>query len=179
MASKYVIGIDLGTTNSVVAYATLENAQSPEIRTLPIPQLVAAGTVETQPSLPSFLYLPPAHEQQGTSFDLPWGSQADYVVGQWARQQSASAPERTVGGAKSWLAHTAVDRHAAILPWDAPDEVAKISPVTATRRYLEHLIAAWNETHPETPLVDQQVVLTVPACIRLGCSISSGIQVIS
>ncbi len=159
----FVIGIDLGTTNSVVAFARLENEQSPEIQLLPIPQLVATGTVDVRSSLPSFLYLPPAHEQQGDSFDLPWGPSPEQVVGELARQQSAAVPERSVGAAKSWLAHTAVDRHAAILPWDAPAEVSKVSPVTAARRYLEHLISAWNEAHPDAHFTDQLVVLTVPA----------------
>jgi molecular chaperone DnaK (HSP70) len=163
MSSTYVIGIDLGTTNSVVAFTRLDSEQAADIQLLPIPQLVAPGTIDARSSLPSFLYLPPEHERQGGSFDLPWAAQSAEVVGELARQQSASAPERSVGAAKSWLAHTAVDRHASILPWDAPAEVPKVSPVTAARRYLEHVIAAWNHAHPDAPLAEQQVVLTVPA----------------
>ncbi len=70
---------------------------------------------------------------------------------------------RTVAGAKSWLAHARVDRRQPILPWNAPDDVPKVSPVDASRRYLEHLVAAWANAHPESPLREQQVVLTVPA----------------
>jgi hypothetical protein len=80
-----------------------------------------------------------------------------------ARRQSAELPDRTVGAAKSWLCHSRVDRHQAILPWGAGDDVAKVSPVTATRRYLEHLVAAWESSHPEAPIAEQEVVLTVPA----------------
>lgn len=163
MPRQYVIGIDLGTTNSVLAYARLDSDQVPDIQLLPVVQLVAADTTDTRPSLPSFLYLPPDHEQQGAAYRLPWGGHPEQVVGELARSQSAAAPERTVGAAKSWLAHTTVDRHASILPWDAPNEVTKISPVAATRCYLEHLIAAWDFVHPESPFAEQQIVLTVPA----------------
>jgi hypothetical protein len=163
MSNRFVIGIDLGTTNSVVAYTPLDTAEAPDIQLLPIPQLVAAGTVDTRPMLPSFLYLPPAHERQHGALQLPWDSGSEEVVGEMARQQSAAAPQRSVGAAKSWLAHTGVDRHAAILPWDAPADVPKVSPVTAARRYLEHLVATWDHVHPDAPLAEQQVVLTVPA----------------
>ena len=162
MAAAFVIGIDLGTTNTVVAYARIDDTDAPQIQQLAIPQLTAPGTVESLPSLPSFIYLPPSHES-GSAFDLPWQTGMEFVAGQMARNQSAEMPERSVGAAKSWLAHSRVDRHAPILPWNAPEEVDKISPVEASRRYLEHVIAAWNEAFPDTPLIDQQVVLTVPA----------------
>ena len=162
MAAAYVIGVDLGTTNTVVAYARIDDTDAPQIQQLAIPQLTAPGTVESLPSLPSFIYLPPSHES-GSAFDLPWQTGMGFVAGQMARKQSAEMPERSVGAAKSWLAHSRVDRHAPILPWNAPEEVGKISPVEASRRYLEHVIAAWNEAFPDRPLIDQQVVLTVPA----------------
>ncbi len=158
----YVVGIDLGTTNSVVAYAALDTEQ-PHVQVLAIPQLVATGTVESRTALPSFLYLGAAHEAAGKTLDLPWADGRDFAIGELARKQSADMPDRTVGAAKSWLAHSRVDRHQPILPWNAPADVAKVSPVTATRRYLEHLVAAWNEAMPDSPLADQQVVLTVPA----------------
>jgi hypothetical protein len=159
MSAEYVVGIDLGTTNSVVAYAPAEG-EIPEIQILPIPQLVSAGTVEDRPNLPSFLFLAPSVD---AAYDVPWGKKRDYVVGEWARRQSAENPDRTVSGAKSWLCHSRVDRHQAILPWGAPAEVAKVSPVLATQRYLEHLAAAWKLRFPKSPLGRQKVVLTVPA----------------
>ncbi len=162
MPATYVIGIDLGTTNSVLAYAPL-SGDKPEVQLLPIPQLVASGVVEDRTTLPSFLYLAPKHEAAAGAFDLPWSKSNPTVVGEWARQQSAEKPERTVAAAKSWLAHSKVDRHQAILPWGAPAEVPKVSPVTASRRYLEHLIAAWQHAFPDAPIADQVVVLTVPA----------------
>ena len=164
MPPKYVIGIDLGTTNSVVAYASTDaDSDTPSIELLQLPQLVAAGTVELHQSLPSFVYLPTEAEANNQSLDLPWPSENKTAVGQFARTRSADAPNRSVVSAKSWLCHNKVDRRAPILPFDAPDDVGKISPVEATRQYLAHLAAAWNHKFPDTPIQQQQVVLTVPA----------------
>lgn len=162
MAAQYVVGIDLGTTNNVLAYASLE-ADEPRVELLPIPQLVAASTLELHPSLPSFLYLATSQEAESGAYDVPWQAGREFVVGRLAREKGAEVPDRTVSAAKSWLCHSRVDRHQAILPWNAPEDVPKVSPVTASRRYLEHLVAAWEESFPEAPIGDQLVVLTVPA----------------
>ena len=173
--AAYVLGIDLGTTNSVLAFAALPqegvSSPGPEVQLLSIPQLVAPGVVENRTSLPSFLYLIPDHENTAGAFDLPWQSTSTpgaargerWAVGEIARRQSADAPQRTVLGAKSWLAHSKVDRHQPILPWGAPSEISKISPITASRRFLEHLVAAWEQAFPDAPVREQIVVLTVPA----------------
>ncbi len=166
MSAEYVIGIDLGTTNSVLAYAPL-GAERAQVQLLPVPQLVAAGTVESRTMLPSFLYLADESEAERGSLDLPWGRSID-VVGEWARRRAAESPERTVGAAKSWLAHSRVDRRQPILPWGAGDDVRKVSPVTAARRYLEHVAAAWSGAFPEAPIERQAVVLTVPASFDAG-----------
>jgi hypothetical protein len=160
--ANYIIGIDLGTTNSVLAYAPLDE-EEPRVELLPLPQLVAAGTLESRTMLPSFLYLGTEHESGGGVYDLPWASGRDFAVGEFARRQGAEVPDRTVGAAKSWLCHSRVDRHQPILPWNAPAEVPKVSPVTATQRYLEHIVAAWEAAFPESPIIQQHVVLTVPA----------------
>jgi len=160
LAPQYVLGIDLGTTNCVLAYASLAD-EDPQIQLLSIPQLTAAGTIEQRDSLASFVYIAGQHE--AGAYDLPWAKARTYAVGEFARLQSAEFPDRTVGAAKSWLCHSKVDRHQPILPWNAPSEVAKISPITASRYYLQHLIAAWEEQFPDAPVADQQVVLTVPA----------------
>ena len=162
MAAQYIIGIDLGTTNSVLAYAPLD-AEEPNIELLSIPQLVAPGTVESHTTLPSFLYLATAQEAKSGIYDLPWAKKRDFAVGRLARNQSAEMPDRTVGAAKSWLCYSRVDRHAAILPSVAGEDVPKISPVTASQRYIEHLIDAWEYQFPEAPISEQKVVLTVPA----------------
>ena len=162
MAALYAIGIDLGTTNSVLAYASLDQ-EKPPIRLLPIPQLIAAATVEARPMLPSFLYLGAQSQAAGKTFDLPWEQGNDFAVGAMAVKQAADVPTRTVAAAKSWLAHSRVDRHQPILPWNASGDVAKVSPVEASRRYLAHLAGAWKNAFPDAPLAQQQVVLTVPA----------------
>lgn len=162
MSARFAIGIDLGTTNSALAYTQLQQ-DGHDVTVLQIPQLVAPGVLESRPLLPSFVYLAGEHDRGQASYDLPWASGRDYVVGEWARKQSADNPTRTVAAAKSWLAYSKVDRRKAILPWGAPDEVAKISPVEASRRYLEHLVAAWHAAQPEAPFAEQSVVLTVPA----------------
>ncbi len=162
MTARYVIGIDLGTTNSVLAYAPLTGDQ-PQVQLLPIPQLIAPGTVEARTMLPSFCYLGTKTDAGGKAYDLPWSKGREFAIGELARRQSAEMPERTVGAAKSWLCHSRVDRHQAILPWGAGGDIPKISPVTASRRYLEHLAAAWKAAFPEAPLSQQLVVLTVPA----------------
>ncbi|NLS95035.1 MAG: Hsp70 family protein [Planctomycetaceae bacterium] len=162
MTADYVLGIDLGTTNSVIAYCPL-GVDEPRIEMLPIPQLVDSATVESRDALPSFLYLGTDHDASGGSLDLPWAQGRDFAVGHLARRQAADVPDRTVGAAKSWLCHSHIDRHQPVLPWNAPGDVPKISPVTATQRYLEHLVAAWEAAFPDSPVVHQQVVLTVPA----------------
>ncbi len=113
--------------------------------------------------LPSFTYLANPNEAQGGALDLPWAAGRDYAVGEYARRQGAEVPDRTVGAAKSWLAYSRVDRHQPILPWGGAGSVGKISPVAASQRYLEHIVAAWEQAHPDAPVAEQIVVLTVPA----------------
>ena len=160
--ARYVVGIDLGTTNSVLAYAPLGEAQA-QAALLSIPQLAAASTVEERTMLPSFLYLGTEAEAAAGNLDLPWRRGGRDAVGELARRQAADVPTRTVAAAKSWLCHSGVDRRQGILPWNAPADVPKVSPVEASRRYLEHLAAAWAAAFPDAPLAAQQVVLTVPA----------------
>jgi hypothetical protein len=162
MTAYYAIGIDLGTTNSVLAYAPL-GTEKPDVKVLPIPQLVAGSTAEPRDMLPSFLYLGTDAEAKEGTLDLPWSKNADYAMGAMAYKQAADTPTRTVVAAKSWLAYSKVDRHQPILPWGAPEEVNKVSPVEASTRYLKHLVAAWAAAFPNAPFAQQQVVLTVPA----------------
>lgn len=162
MPSQFAVGIDLGTTNSVLGYAPL-GSDTPSIELMPVPQLTAPATVDRRALLPSFLHLAGGQQMAKGAFDLPWAKGRDFAVGEFARQQAAEAPMRTVAAAKSWLSHSKVDRQAAILPWNAPADVPKVSPLTASQRYLEHLVAAWNAAFADAPLAEQLVVLTVPA----------------
>jgi len=164
MTAQYILGIDLGTTNSVLAYTRLDG-ESAEVQLLPIPQLVDENTIESRTSLASFCFLAPddAEGKPSAKYDLAWSENPGYCVGELARRQAAEAADRTISAAKSWLSHSRVDRRAPILPWQAPKPVEKISPVVAAQRYLEHLVAAWTEAHPDAPIAEQKIVLTVPA----------------
>jgi len=159
---KYVVGIDLGTTNSVVAYAPLDS-DAPAIGVLTIPQLTAPGTVEARPVLPSFLYLPAAGELPDAARTLPWKAAADAVIGAFAQKRGSEVPDRVVASAKSWLSYGGSDRTAAILPWGSPDDVGKLSPVDVSARYLGHIRGAWDAAFRGARLADQDVLITVPA----------------
>lgn len=164
--ARYAIGIDLGTTHSALSYVDLQasDGEKADQGVLGIPQLSAPGTVEALPLLPSFLYLPHPDELAPGELALPWtNGQAAPVVGEMARSRGAGTPIRLVSSAKSWLSHPSVDRRAAILPTDAPEEVERVSPLAASTRYLEHLKAAWNATHPDAPFEQQAVTVTIPA----------------
>jgi uncharacterized protein DUF3731/Hsp70 protein len=169
VSSRYLIGIDLGTTNSAVAYVDTQEpitGDTAPIHVFDIPQLVAEGEVDAVPTLPSFLYF--ANEQDAPgSLRLPWEDRPDAVVGVFAREQGALVPGRQVTSAKSWLCHDAVDRTARILPWGAEHTEQSCSPVEASTRYLAHLRDAWDHTmaagDDELRFERQDIVLTVPA----------------
>ncbi len=162
---RYAVGIDLGTTHCVMAAVdlTAEEQDGAVQWTVPVPQLTAPGAVEERPMLPSFLYLPHPDELKPDDRILPWGEPQPFVVGELARTMGSRTPIRLVASAKSWLCHPGVDRRAAILPVEAPEEVRRVSPLQASIRYLEHLRAAWDQQYPDTPLAGQEVILTVPA----------------
>lgn len=157
-----IIGIDLGTTHSAVASVDPSAGAGAPIVDFPVPQLVRPGEVSPKTLLPSCVYVA-GEELSAESRTLPWGEAPPEVVGELARWQGARVPGRLVSSAKSWLCHPGVDRSAAILPWGAPAEVKKVSPVEASARILEHIAKAWVAAHPKEPLTSQEVVITVPA----------------
>ncbi|MEW6270595.1 MAG: Hsp70 family protein, partial [Thermodesulfobacteriota bacterium] len=160
-SSRWIVGIDLGTTNSAVA--SVRPAANAQVAVFPIPQLVAEGETLERPALPSAIYLAGERDVPAGALALPWREDRRYVVGALARRLGDRVAGRLVTSAKSWLCHGGVDRSAAILPWGGDPDVPKLSPVTASTRILEHLRDAWNAAHPEAPLAEQDVVLTVPA----------------
>ncbi|MBP8923658.1 MAG: Hsp70 family protein, partial [Thauera sp.] len=164
-AARYAIGIDLGTTHCALSYVDFESSdgEAAAQQVLHIPQLTGPGSVEDRALLPSFLYLPHEDELAGGDLSLPWTAAQDYAVGEFARSRGAATPIRLVASAKSWLCHPGVDRRADILPAEAPAEVARISPLTASVRYLSHLRAAWNAAHPDSPFDAQDITVTIPA----------------
>jgi hypothetical protein len=162
---QYSVGIDLGTTHCVLSYAELgiidDEQFSPQV--MAIPQLTSPGSVEDKFQLPSFLYQAHEAELAEGSTSLPWAEKSDYLVGEIARNLGSKTPIRLVSSAKSWLCHAGVDCKAPILPVEAPDEVERVSPFQATTAYLHHLRDAWQSLHPDAPLEQQDVVITVPA----------------
>jgi hypothetical protein len=162
---RYSIGIDLGTTHSALSWVdlTASDGEKTSQGVLPIAQLTAPGTLESPNLLPSFLYLPHPGELTPGDLTLPWTASRDYAVGELARSRGAGTPIRLVSSAKSWLCHPGVDRRAAILPNDAPPEVARVSPLESSVRYLTHLREAWDHAHPEAPFADQDITVTIPA----------------
>ncbi len=157
---RYLVGIDLGTSNSAVCRV---DAASGKLETVPILQRVSETEVAERNLLPSFTYLPGAHELPAGALSLPWASEQDFVVGEFARTQGARVPARQVVSAKSWLAYRQADPTEPLLPWGSPPEVPRLSPVQASARYLEHLRRSWDHQFPDSPLGLQSIVLTVPA----------------
>ena len=158
----FIVGIDLGTTHTAMAYVEPARGAAAPVVDVAVPQLVRAGEVAARPLLPSCVYIPAPGELPEGALRLPWGEE-DRPVGEFARWQGARVPGRAVASAKSWLCHAGVDRQAPILPWGAPPDVPKISPVEASARILQHLARTWELEHPGEPLSAQEVVLTVPA----------------
>ena len=170
--SRYIVGVDLGTTHTVVAYVDARREGAP-ITIFDVDQLVAPGEIEARPLLHSLRYHLAEGELSEADRQLPWRPAElegvpDGIDGQLARALGAKVPGRLVTSAKSWLSHAGVDRTAPILPWGAPSEVPKISPVGASASYLAHVRQAWDHHFPSHPLAEQSVVLTVPASFDEG-----------
>jgi len=159
---RYCIGIDLGTTNSALAYTELSD-EIPSVGIVPIPQLTNANEIGAEPLLPSFLYIPAEREFPAGATALPWNDAPRYIVGKLAQRRGAEVSSRLVSSAKSWLSYSAVDRTAGMLPWKAAEGVVKISPVETATEYLKHLRAAWDHEHPDAPFDQQEILVTVPA----------------
>ncbi|NAW69335.1 Hsp70 family protein [Vibrio sp. V27_P1S3P104] len=167
---RFLVGIDLGTTNTVVAFCEItDNLSQSEITLFPVDQLVGPGEVVRKPLLPSFRYHPAQGQVASSDLTLPWDHQAvtgdieQVIIGEWARELGSKVAGRQVASAKSWLSHPTVDQTADILPWAAGNDVEKVSPIIASASYLNHIRQAWNYRHPSDRLENQEVIITVPA----------------
>lgn len=171
--SRYIVGIDLGTTNCAVSYIDTQsapattapaNSSTPRVQTFPIPQMLDAATRSNRDTLPSFHYELLPSEREGVPAAFQFGkTSATGVVGHFARTRCQEMPGRSISSAKSWLCNPHVDRTSDFLPWGGDDDVAKISPVEASRRYLEQIRRCWDEVHPNAPLAQQDTIVTLPA----------------
>jgi len=163
---RYLIGIDLGTTNTVLYYCEADQPV-PTLQLFKITQTVASGETQALPLLPSFIYLPDERESATTNLALPWDEHPRYSVGEFARRNAALSPDRSVVSAKSWLCAEGVDRRSPLLPTTQTSRDRQLSPLDAARLILEHLRNAWNHTmaaaDPSARLEEQEIVLTVPA----------------
>ena len=164
-SAHFSIGIDLGTTHCALSYVDRSASDGDTVvqGVLDIPQPTGPARVEALPLLPSFLYLPHDSELAPGDLALPWDANPGFAVGEFARSRGAATPIRLVSSAKSWLCHPGVDRRAPLLPTDAPAEVPRVSPLTASTRYLAHLRHAWDQAHPEAPFDAQDITVTIPA----------------
>ena len=169
---RYIVGIDLGTTNCVVAYADMQVERAPgemaKIDLFRVPQLTGPGVVELRDSLPSFLYVKEGHEDDSDALLLPWQEEETVTVaGEFARERGAEVPHKLISSAKSWLCNSAVDRETPILPWDTTKDIEKLSPVQASCALLRHIKNAWNHEMAADDLSlcleKQSIYLTVPA----------------
>lgn len=158
---KYIVGIDLGTTNIVVGYAALsegDEAEKAEIKLAPIVQELAKGAVEKLDVLPSFLF-----ERIKEKPVLPWESDSKFILGEYGRERGADVPDRLISSAKSWLCNSRIDRKKPVLPWNSPETVAKLSPFESMVKFLNHVREAWNLEFTKNELENQRVIITIPA----------------
>ncbi len=171
---EFIIGIDLGTTNSIVAYTEASISEDPqhddrkpEIRVLDIPQVISDGVVENRNILPSFIYLPANHEISDSGMSLPWNRENKKIVGEFARDRGAEVPQRLISSSKSWLCNVMIDRNKSVLPWDSPDDISKMSPVESSSLILQHIRDVWNHLmasdDDRLKIENQEIFLTVPA----------------
>ena len=158
--ARQIVGIDLGTSNTTLARIPADGIGC---HTVKIVQRISATEVAERELLPSFLYLPGAHELPEGATALPWDQDRPYLVGEFARFQGSKIPGRVIGSAKSWLTHRRSDPTEPILPWDRAKDLEPVSPVEASSRYLRHLVESWNHQFEDDSLQNQEVILTVPA----------------
>lgn len=168
--SRFIVGIDLGTTNIAVSYIDAEKDPA-KVEIFAIPQLIAPGETAEKSLFPAAFYQPPEAAAKGDALALPWGESNSFALGVYARETGSLTPSAFISSVKSWLCHSGVDRKENILPWGNPKDKKIISPVEATRLYLEHIRKAWNFKFGKTfdkdaqpcLLENQQLTITVPA----------------
>ena len=163
MTSKYIIGIDLGTTNCSVAFA---KTQEGKIELLPIKQLVKLGSEKEELLFPSFIYFPLEEELEKQLAALSWDNSRKLVAGYLAKERGQDVPSRLVLSAKSWLSVPEISKSTPLLPIDGEEE-HKISPIDALKVLLAHIKEVWDINHPEDPLEKQTVLITVPASFNI------------
>ncbi|KAF1082371.1 MAG: DnaK-related protein [Candidatus Rifleibacterium amylolyticum] len=161
--SRFIIGIDLGTTQCALSYVDLED-KTLKVRNLEITQLVSGGQLENLPTLPSVLYL----SEEGRELNRPaWMADTPHIIGAYARELGYEVPGRFVHSSKSWLCHPRAERQSPILPWQSEVVDDKISPVQAATEFLRYLMNLWDSTignrDESSRFLRQKIIVTVPA----------------
>jgi molecular chaperone DnaK (HSP70) len=165
----YIIGIDLGTTNSVVAYTrimSLGNEKS-KINIFEVPQFTSPGVIEKRPVTPSFIYIPTEQDLSPNAAVIPWYSGNKLIIGEYGRDRGAEIPQRLIASSKSWLCNTLIDRNKPLLPWGSSENIEKMSPVEASAGILRYIRDAWNHimaSQDDQFMIErQEIFLAVPA----------------
>ncbi len=163
--ASYIIGIDLGTTNSTLAYTSLNviDKNKPVIEQASIAQVIQPNTQESATSLPSFIYFPLPEELTAKAIALDWDTDRQFAIGAFARERGAEIPSRLINSAKSWLCHAGIDRREKLLPLESEDSETKMSPLEACAEILRHIREAWDHAFSNDLFVDQKILVTVPA----------------
>ncbi|MDY0132752.1 MAG: Hsp70 family protein [Desulforegulaceae bacterium] len=163
---RYIIGIDLGTTNSAVSFIDTIEGKNAKIKQFPIYQITRKNEFSPLKVLPSFLYIPGTYELSASDINHPWPKKTDDFAGAFARDYGGKIPKRLVSSAKSWLCHDKVDRNSKFLPWGSDENVPKRSPVEVSAQYLIHLKNCWNLDKKQDDRLyfeNQFIILTIPA----------------
>ncbi len=168
--SRFIVGIDLGTTNIAIFYIDTEK-KNIRIKPFLIPQFIGLGEFDHLPLLPSFCYFPIDNEISQKSFKLPWDGDCEILLGKFARDYGIETPNRLISSSKSWLANSGVDRTKPILPWGSNLEDKQKSPLEVTTFFISYIKQAWNATFgnkvdqlgSRCTLEEQQVIITIPA----------------
>ncbi len=163
MTSKYIIGIDLGTTNCSVAFTDVDNGV---IELLPIKQLVKFGVEQEEFLFPSFIYFPIVEELEKCETAPSWDKSRKFIAGSLAKERGQEVPSRLVLSAKSWLCVSEISKNSAFLPLDGDEEI-KISPIDALKELLKHIKEVWDLKHSDYPLEKQTILITVPASFNM------------
>ncbi len=152
---QYIVGIDLGTTNTTVSYARKDASKRPQIEQFLIPQILQDESRGSQSLLPSFLYFP--LEEEKAALDI----ESQVVVGQYAQRRSCEVAERCISSSKSWLSNSTISALDPFLPLEGGE--VKMSPVACASEILKTILQGWNLSFPDAFLEHQEVYVTVPA----------------
>ncbi len=165
---SYVIGIDLGTTNSALAYIDTSAATDP-LRTAAGRTVRDRATGQSRRSArraPAALVPLPAGPERLPRRLAGLALGRDGSPGSRHAGPQARRGERRPAGVLGQVLALPLGRR----PHRRPSSLQPLRKASARSRrsrprarYLEHLRDAWNQAHPDAPFEQQQILVTVPA----------------